>query len=86
MLLYKEELFDKYVMPMGEFLKFKIEEYNAEAVIPYPRDWENEIKIDSLPKALTEKLYNFQMESVRFAHRVHGRLLIADEMGVGKTV
>lgn len=39
-----------------------------------------------LPKKLKEDLLPFQMDGVRFGLRRGGRCLIADEMGVGKTV
>ena len=39
-----------------------------------------------LPSNLREKLYKFQQTGVEFGIRKSGRLLLADEMGVGKTV
>jgi SNF2 family DNA or RNA helicase len=35
---------------------------------------------------LEKKLYQFQKEGVHFGIKSHGRVLIADEMGVGKTI
>ncbi|GAX84585.1 hypothetical protein CEUSTIGMA_g12006.t1 [Chlamydomonas eustigma] len=39
-----------------------------------------------MPPSLREALMPFQVEGVKFGLRHHGRCLIADEMGVGKTV
>ena len=39
-----------------------------------------------LPKKLRGKMFEFQLQAVRFAIEKHGRLLLSDEMGVGKTV
>lgn len=40
----------------------------------------------SLPRNLQITLYKFQKEGIEFGIRKKGRLLIADEMGVGKTI
>ncbi|CAI2378561.1 unnamed protein product [Moneuplotes crassus] len=41
---------------------------------------------DDLPHSLQESLYNFQLEGIKFGIEHHGRCLIGDEMGVGKTI
>ncbi len=41
---------------------------------------------DLLPEALKNALYKFQIEGVDFSLKHYGRVLIGDEMGVGKTV
>ena len=42
--------------------------------------------IDSLPPKFLECLYEFQKEGIKFGLQRKGRILLADEMGVGKTV
>jgi SWI/SNF-related matrix-associated actin-dependent regulator 1 of chromatin subfamily A len=42
--------------------------------------------IYELPSHMLTSLYNFQKEGIEFAITKHGRILIADEMGVGKTI
>lgn len=39
-----------------------------------------------MPASLAKALLPFQMEGVRFGIQHGGRMLLADEMGVGKTV
>ena len=43
-------------------------------------------RFEAMPAALAAALLPFQREGVRYALRRGGRALIADEMGVGKTV
>ena len=45
-----------------------------------------ETTIDPSILPFYHKLFDFQKESVKFGIKKHGRVLIADEMGVGKTV
>lgn len=42
--------------------------------------------LESVPHYIIQNLYPFQKEGVAFALNHHGRALIGDEMGVGKTV
>ena len=42
--------------------------------------------IDDLPDCLKQVLYKFQIEGVAFALKQCGRVLLGDEMGVGKTI
>ena len=42
--------------------------------------------IDTLPRTLKNALYDFQIEGVKFGIEHHCRFLLADEMGVGKTI
>jgi SNF2 family DNA or RNA helicase len=52
----------------------------------YTRDLKNMPALEELPLSLQDALYNFQLEGIRFGIRHHGRLLLGDEMGVGKTI
>lgn len=49
-------------------------------------DEEVDARFKVMPAALAAALLPFQREGVRYALRRGGRALIADEMGVGKTV
>ena len=52
--------------------------------ISYSKD--SNKSIDNLPKCLKKDLYQFQKEGVAFGLNKCGRLLLGDEMGVGKTI
>lgn len=47
---------------------------------------EAEARFGSMPQHLRQALMPFQRAGVQFALRREGRVLLADEMGVGKTV
>ena len=51
-------------------------------------DFSNDIpkSINSLPNNFLQCLYEFQKEGIKFGLERKGRILLADEMGVGKTV
>ena len=55
-------------------------------IIDYSSDNLNPPKLNDLPKALLKNLYRFQKQGIIFGIKKNSRLLIADEMGVGKTV
>ena len=55
-------------------------------IIDYASDIQNPPKLNDLPKALLKNLYRFQKQGIIFGIKKYSRLLIADEMGVGKTV
>lgn len=49
-------------------------------------DEEVQERLDCMPVPLAKALLPFQREGVRFGIAHRGRMLLADEMGVGKTV
>ena len=55
-------------------------------IIDYKEDCQNSPKLNDLPKNLLKSLYRFQKQGIIFGIQKFSRLLIADEMGVGKTV
>ena len=55
-------------------------------IIDYTQDCQNSPKLNDLPKNLLKALYRFQKQGIIFGIKKFSRLLIADEMGVGKTV
>eukprot|EP00347_Sterkiella_histriomuscorum_P013935 403362793 len=44
------------------------------------------LKVESLPPKILENLYEFQKKGIEFGFSRFGRLLLGDEMGVGKTI
>jgi len=71
-----------------DFNQLKIQITNDKStkvrVLDYSRDINK--SINNLPKNLYNKLYDFQRAGVEFAVKNKGRCIIADEMGVGKTI
>jgi len=62
-----------------------IKRKKKEETIDYTKD--NMVrKVESLPDKLRNALYDFQVEGVKFGIEHHCRFLLADEMGVGKTI
>jgi SNF2 family DNA or RNA helicase len=46
----------------------------------------NKITLKDLPEKITSSLYEFQKKGIEFGLSRYGRVLLGDEMGVGKTV
>ena len=65
-------------------LTFKRKE--KQETIDYLNDNKLKRSVDELPKKLKNALYDFQVEGIKFGIEHHCRFLLADEMGVGKTI
>ena len=46
----------------------------------------NQKSIEDLPQKIKDTIYAFQKEGIQFGLQMFGRMLLGDEMGVGKTV
>ena len=63
----------------------KIKRKKKEEKIDYTKD-NKERDVDTLPRSIKDALYDFQVDGVKFGIEHHCRFLLADEMGVGKTI
>ncbi|CDW72220.1 snf2 family n-terminal domain containing protein [Stylonychia lemnae] len=70
----------EFKVPFSDTSKINIVDYD------YHEDFEHKVLLLNLPKNLQVSLYNFQKVGVQFGIDHHGRCLIGDEMGVGKTI
>jgi len=68
-----------------ELTKLIIKRKKQEEVIDYTND-QRERKVEQLPEKLLKALYKFQVDGINFGISHHCRFLLADEMGVGKTI
>ena len=82
-------LFNKFNDIDYNIIKFK-EKLNEEKfkinVIDYTYDFKHPKNFDDLSDELIDYLYEYQKDGVKFGIKKHGRCLIADEMGIGKTI
>ena len=65
--------------------KLEIKRKIKEEIIDYTKD-NKERDVNTLPRSIKNALYDFQYEGVKFGIEHHCRFLLADEMGVGKTI
>ena len=93
--LYKIEGINKLLHKVGSIAKECYEHKNLTTLIIKRKKKEETIdylndtmerNIESLPQKLRDALYDFQVEGVKFGIEHHCRFLLADEMGVGKTI
>ena len=68
-----------------DLTKLIIKRKKKEEVIDYTTD-ERERKVEQLPEKILKTLYKFQVDGINFGIAHHCRFLLADEMGVGKTI
>eukprot|EP00347_Sterkiella_histriomuscorum_P021164 403335006 len=80
--LIPQMVFDlfEFKVPFSDTSKISIVNYD------YHEDFDHKANIQNLPKSLYAQLYHFQRVGVQFGIDHHGRCLIGDEMGVGKTI
>ena len=82
-------IFEKDKMEQIKFLNQPGKDSKSKKVvytIDYKEDCQKSPKLSDLPKSLYKSLYRFQKQGIIFGIKKFSRLLIADEMGVGKTV
>lgn len=84
------EYVNKYVSDIQMPLTFKIirNDRNIKENIRMIYNTQKDLgrSVDNLDLEFREKMYAFQRESITFGISKYGRLLIGDEMGVGKTI
>lgn len=52
----------------------------------YEKDYQVGYSVNDMPEMIRKSLFPFQHAGVAFGIRRHGRFLLGDEMGVGKTI
>ncbi|EAR82842.2 helicase carboxy-terminal domain protein (macronuclear) [Tetrahymena thermophila SB210] len=72
------------IKSINEKLTFQTDKKQYE-ILYNPEDINKKIE-NELPQKTVTNLYNFQKQGVQFGLKNNGRVLIADEMGVGKTI
>lgn len=51
------------------------------------KDFENgDRNLSKLPESMSKNLYDFQKKGIEFGVKKFGRMILGDEMGVGKTI
>ena len=83
--IYKVGSIAKKCFENKDLTKLEIKRRLKEEIIDYTKD-NMERDVEKLPKNIKNALYDFQLEGVKFGIEHHCRFLLADEMGVGKTI
>jgi len=52
----------------------------------YKNDFKEYPNLEKLPDSMLKKLYDFQKKGIEFGVKKFGRILLGDEMGIGKTI
>ena len=83
--IYKIGSIAKKCYENKSLVKLEIKRKIKEEIIDYTKD-NKERDVNTLPKSLKNALYDFQYDGIKFGIEHHCRFLLADEMGVGKTI
>lgn len=86
---FRAEIYRRSTAEINDIPRFVIllmQNPNSSMKTNYTKQYEKVPSLESLPYELKTKMYPFQRDGVRFVISKHGRVLIGDEMGVGKTV
>ena len=74
-----------YLRPIKEALVFNL--FSRKATLNFNPEYETSVKLkNNLEREFREKLYPFQKKGIEFGIKRMGRIIIGDEMGVGKTI
>ena len=77
---------DFYRNPVPFTIKKNLKNLPASQIHDYASELKSEKSLENLPEAMQKKIYEFQKEGITFGISNFGRILLGDEMGVGKTL
>lgn len=75
-----------YRHPIPFSIKKNLKGIPASQVHDYAPELKNDRSLENLPEAMQKKIYEFQKQGITFGISNFGRILLGDEMGVGKTL